>query len=182
MLPPGHVAAGFLTAEALLKITKPELSFSQYRDLLYWGMFFGFAPDLDYFLAFAIQKAWTIPDFEKNSHRRFLSHAPIMWLLVGLAIFFTAQTAFFKTFGLIVWLASWGHFLLDTIEFGIMWFWPVSTKKFYFIFRAEQKNHQLNFVSFWWQAVKYYCSSVSFYFEVLLIMFFVFGFYKLVIK
>ena len=56
MLPTGHIAAGFLTAHALIKILKPDLDASQVNQLLAFGAFWGFAPDLDVFYSFARQK------------------------------------------------------------------------------------------------------------------------------
>jgi hypothetical protein len=50
MLPPGHIAAGYLTALAAIKIFKPDFDQQQINQLLVLGMFWGFAPDLDVFL------------------------------------------------------------------------------------------------------------------------------------
>ena len=29
-----------------------------------------------------------------------------------------------------MWLGSWSHLLFDSIETGVMWLWPLSTKQF----------------------------------------------------
>ena len=52
MLPPGHIAAGYLATKLFLGVVKPELNTTQTDQLLMWGMFFAFAPDLDMFYAF----------------------------------------------------------------------------------------------------------------------------------
>ena len=99
MLPPGHIAAGFLTAEVLLKFVHPNLTPAEYNQLIWWGMFFSFAPDLDSFVSFAREKAFIILDPEKNNHRKYLSHAPILWAVAGLLIYFLAPSTYIKYIG-----------------------------------------------------------------------------------
>ena len=55
MLPTGHVAAGYLTGYALLKFSNSGFTLAQHQQLIFWGMFFGFAPDLDMFFLFFFQ-------------------------------------------------------------------------------------------------------------------------------
>jgi membrane-bound metal-dependent hydrolase YbcI (DUF457 family) len=129
MLPPGHIAAGYLAAAALLKIAKPDLDPQQIHALLALGAFFGFAPDLDVFVSFAKAKRFTVPDPSLN-HRYFWSHSPLPWLIPSLLIFFLASSPFLKYVGLIIWAGSWSHFLLDSLTFGIMWLWPLSRQHF----------------------------------------------------
>ncbi len=129
MLPPGHIAAGYLAAAALLKIAKPDFDPQQMRALLALGAFFGFAPDLDVFVSFIKAKSFTVPDQSFN-HRYFWSHTPLPWLIVSLLIFFLAADPFLKYVGLMIWIGSWSHFLFDTPTFGIMWLWPLSRNHF----------------------------------------------------
>ncbi len=170
MLPPGHIAAGFLTAEALLKITHPNLTPNQLNQLLFWGAFWGFAPDLDYFYSFALEKAFTIKDTEKNNHRRFITHAPVVWLTAGLLIFFLATSPFWKTFGLLVWLGSWSHFLLDSIEYGVIWLWPLSKKKYAFKHVESFNITKRGFFAYWWEFVKLYTKAITFYAEIIILV------------
>lgn len=129
MLPPGHIAGGYLAAAALLKIAKPDLDPQHIHALLALGAFFGFAPDLDVFISFVKAKSFTVPDQSFN-HRYFWSHTPLPWLIVSLLIFFLATDPFLKYVGLVIWVSSWSHFLLDSLAFGIMWLWPLSRKHF----------------------------------------------------
>jgi membrane-bound metal-dependent hydrolase YbcI (DUF457 family) len=170
MLPPGHIAAGFLTAEALLKIAHPQITQTQQNQLLWWGMFFGFAPDLDYFIGFIREHAWFIKQ-QRNNHRKFISHAPILWLIAGLAIYFLSVDTYWKLVGLLLWLASWSHFLLDSIEYGIMWLWPFSSE-IYALRNKEKdlKSRDNNFLDFWITFVKSYTKTVTFYCEVIIII------------
>jgi len=170
MLPPGHLAAGFLTAEALLHITKPDLSSAQINQLLWWGVFFSFAPDLDTFTGFVKERAWFVKN-PVNNHRKFVSHAPLLWLLAGLLVYFLAADVYWKNVGLLLWLGSGTHFLLDSIEYGIMWLWPFSNKVFALKNRGRERDiPSSTFFGYWWSHVKLYVNSLTFYCEVIVIL------------
>lgn len=170
MLPPGHIAAGYLTGYALLKIANPAVTPIEVQHLILWATFFGFAPDLDMFFTFFKEKAFIIKDVKNRDHRKYYSHAPILWLIPGLLIYFFASSVYFKTFGLVLWLGSWSHFLLDTIEYGIMWLWPISPKLFTLKKVAIVENTETDFWRYWLKMVWQYSKSVSFYLEVFIII------------
>ena len=172
MLPPGHIAAGYLTAEVLLHdYPSTIISLSQQNQLLWWGMFFGFAPDLDYFYVLYRQRAFTVKDGGQVNHRKFLTHAPILWLIAGLAIYFLSTDVYYQILGLLLWLASWSHFILDSVEDGVMWLWPISSKQFALKHPANIIIDDDSFFSHWWKFIKQYASTrVSFYLEVLIIL------------
>lgn len=170
MLPPGHIAAGYLTGYALLKIAKPDLDPQQLNQLLWWACFFGFAPDLDYFWAFAKEQAFIIRDVKTNNHRTLVTHAPLLWLAAGLAIYFFSASVYFKTFGLILWLASWSHFLLDSVEYGVMWLWPFSNKLFALRKLKMVKITASGFWQYWWEVFKILAGNVSLYLEIITII------------
>lgn len=129
MLPPGHIAAGFLVTTVLLKITQPGFDSQQTNLLLALGAFFGFAPDLDVFVSFARGKSFSVPLMTHN-HRFYWSHTPLPWLIVALIFYFGSNDPFIKYMALTMWLGSWSHFALDSIVFGIMWLWPLTSKHF----------------------------------------------------
>jgi len=170
MLPPGHIAGGYLAATALLKLTHSHFTLEQIHSLLALGAFFGFAPDLDYFYAFAKIGRFTNPNHKVN-HRHFFTHAPLVWLAVGLSIYFIAADPFIKYIGLVVWLGSWSHFVLDSIEFGVQWLWPFTPRLFGLkdVGQAE-KIPDKEFMGFWTKFVKYYFTRVSFYLEIIVII------------
>src|SRR5579864_7278991 len=121
MLPPGHVAAGYLVTKTLLNIAKPAVTAVQLNRLLWWGVFFSFAPDLDNFVAFAIVRGWWYkPGTDSSIHRRFYSHVPLLWLIPGLLIYLVATSPYVRYIGLLLWLGSWTHFILDSIDYGVM--------------------------------------------------------------
>jgi membrane-bound metal-dependent hydrolase YbcI (DUF457 family) len=170
MLPPGHIAAGFLTAKALLHFSHANFTPVQQAQLVWWGMLFGFIPDIDTFIAFAKEKAFMVKD-QKNNHRKQFTHAPVLWLLAGLVVILFAPNLYWRYVGILLWLGSWSHFLLDTIQYGIMWLWPLS-KQVYAIKDREQDFHieQNTFFGFWWTFVKYYAKTLSFFLEVIIIV------------
>lgn len=168
MLPPGHLAAGFLVAKAVLQITKPAVSAVQSTQLLWWGIFFGLAPDLDFFYDFFKVKKFKY-DPNKGNHRNYFSHAPVLWLIAGLLIFFFSTGAFWKTIGLLIWLCPWSHFLLDTIQYGVMWLWPLN-KRLYGLHPMiqEQKFESTlseattkNFFDYWFLYIKEYSKALK---------------------
>ncbi len=171
MLPTGHIAAGFLTAYSIVKIARPDLELSQINQLLFFGAFFGFAPDLDEFYVFAKSRSWLVAS-ETTSlmHRKFFSHTPVLWVLGGLIIFLFTS-GFIKLLGLIILFSSLSHFLLDSIEHGIMWLWPFSSKVYAlkdagFNFLIKEKN----FFKHSFQFLQIYTTRLSFYLEVLIIL------------
>lgn len=174
MLPTGHVAAGYLTTLGLIKVLKPELAPAQIDQLLILGAFVGFAPDLDKFWFFFKNKNLLVsPEGVKKYHRSYFTHAPVVWLVAGLAIYFFSTSAYGKLLGLTFWLSGWSHFILDSIEYGVIWLWPLSDKLYALkdagkkTFIIEDRNffrHSLKFLYF------YATKSISFYLEVLIII------------
>ena len=149
MLPPGHFAAGYLIAKAVVAIAQPNLTPHQLQALLLAGGFFGFAPDLDMFYMF-----WKERGLKQTgaggSHRAFLSHTPSVWLVAALSVALFGHTRFWYFLALIMWLCSWSHFLLDSTVMGIRWFYPFS-KKFYALKNPglERKNLAVGFFRHW---------------------------------
>lgn len=171
MLPTGHIAAGFLTAHALIKILKPDLDSNQLNQLLMAGAFWGFAPDLDVFYSFARQKNLLVAHASTPIHRKYFFHAPILWLAAGLLVTLFASSVFVKLFGLIFWLASWSHFVLDSIEYGIMWLWPFN-RKVYALMRREENLSiaETNFFRHSIKVLQEYAKRASCYLEILIIL------------
>lgn len=170
MLPPGHVAAGYLTAFVLTRGLYQNLDPSQINQLLTLGAFFGFVPDLDMFWAFLKARGFT---FERQAvnHRTFLSHAPVLWLTAGLLWFWLADSQAAEAAGLLLWLASWSHFLLDTVEYGIMWLWPFS--KAVVALRDRELNFEAQrpgFFGYWLGFLRWYVTTrLTFWLELLVV-------------
>ena len=81
------------------------------------GTLLGDAPDIDVLFYF-LKKKTTSPD-KLSAHRTYITHAPVVWLLLGLSIFFLSSAfglgSFWCILGLLVWLCPWSHFLCDSI-------------------------------------------------------------------
>ncbi|MDE2311631.1 MAG: metal-dependent hydrolase [Patescibacteria group bacterium] len=161
-----------MAAEVLLKSTKPDLSAEQLRLLVWWGVFFSFAPDLDNFAAFAkIHAWWYKPGMDNTIHRKFLTHVPLLWLAAGLLIALAAPNTYVRYFGLMVWLGSWTHFALDSIDYGVMWLWPFNKKVWALRNRGIRPSvNGKNFFDYWWNFIKLYVKSWTFYAEVLILL------------
>jgi membrane-bound metal-dependent hydrolase YbcI (DUF457 family) len=172
MLPPGHVAAGFLTAQALLHLTKPELTSVQIQHLVYWSMFFSFAPDLDCFVAFAKLRSWWYkPGADGSIHRKFYSHVPLLWLVAALIFYAAAPTLYYKYAALMLLAGSWSHLVLDSIDGGIMWLWPFNSEVWALRNRGMKGDIQASgFFSYWVKMVRSYMTCWTFYAEVLILL------------
>ncbi|MCL5666622.1 MAG: metal-dependent hydrolase [Patescibacteria group bacterium] len=175
MLPPGHMAAGYLAAEALLGRKAKSLPDKQRNKLVWWGIFLAFAPDLDTFYSFYKSSSLTVNPAVAN-HRIYLTHTPLLWLIAGLLIFFLAKKPFYRILGLLVWLASWSHFLLDSIEYGVRWLWPINNKLYaiipgsHSVITGGMEARSEGVLSFWLGFLRSYSHSVTFYLEILIIL------------
>jgi hypothetical protein len=152
MLPPGHIAAGFLTAKAYENIFHPHVTAQQSTILLWLGALFGFAPDIDMFFAFFKIGALKI-DTAKSDHRQFVTHSPLLWLLAGLLIASAGMVnkdSFIISIGMLLWLCSWSHFILDSIANKVEWLWPFSNKLYGFNdIQLHLKFKKNGFIGYW---------------------------------
>ena len=168
MLPPGHIAAGYLVTRVLLATTHPALTPTDQNYLIWWGMFFSFAPDLDTFIVF--KKMGRFISSDKVNHRKFYSHAPVLWLIAGLSIFLIAlsrHNLVLEYFGLLVWFGSWAHFALDTIQCGIMWLWPLSNKVLaLWDTEIESNIKEQKFVPYLIDFIKFYVTRMTLSFSI----------------
>ncbi|MBM3257231.1 MAG: metal-dependent hydrolase [Candidatus Liptonbacteria bacterium] len=128
MLPPGHLAAGFLTSYGLLKLSNVAFTPTEAGFILLAGTILGAIPDIDFIPFFSSRKSMRFTD--SDTHRRYITHAPIIWLTIGLITALIAPNSFIWVLGLLIWLAPWSHFMGDSLEFGVRWLWPLSNRYF----------------------------------------------------
>jgi len=184
MVLPGHLAAGYLTTYGVLKLAPSYLSLSLSSVQIFWlfiiGTLLGDAPDID--AVFGILKSRSLSPKGLDGHRKYPTHAPVVWLAAGLVVFFTARCfgtigvpAFFQVLGLLMWLCPWSHFLCDSVENGVMWLWPLTTQQFALTQEGEINNDHphtwLNLFS------KYFKSPVA-WLEALLVVIALVVFFK----
>lgn len=152
MLPPGHAAAGYLVAFGILSAVSVGAG-SDIRSLLWLGFMMGAILDLDMFAAFAKTRSLVIEN-QKKSHRTYVTHTPLFWIVIGLITFLITRNV---PAALIVILAPLSHLFLDSIEDEISWLWPFSSKGF----RIVQRKKDLDiprqaFFSYWIQFLAWY--------------------------
>lgn len=134
MVLPGHLAGGYLAARAVLDLAPAAASLSptQTAILIVIGTIFGDSPDIDLLFYYFNQKS-SRPDMDENGHRHYVTHTPAFWLALSLAIAaagYIAGSIFVQFIGWMVLAGSWTHLLLDSIEFGVRWLWPLTSRRF----------------------------------------------------
>ena len=173
MLPFGHIAVGYLATQVLLRLTGANFSAHETSQLLLIGTTIGFIPDLDMFYTFAKVKKFFITDIDKDDHRKYLSHIPLVWLALGFIIYFFGTNPFTKYVGLLLWLCSWSHFIFDSLGHGIMWLWPFSTRLIALDNRKfEEDKYPRNFFGYWLSFIDEYITKASMIFalEILFVL------------
>lgn len=176
MVLPGHLAGGYIFTKALLAWTHAAFSSSQATALLIIGTLAGELPDIDLLhFYFANRSEFST----ENNHRHYITHAPIFWLIISLVVALIGlvfQSAFIEYLGWIILGGSWSHLILDSIEDGIMWLWPLSHKKFAlrtmpdFDPQEYRGTHRIGTIPFYWEYIvnTYIRTRITFYVEVLL--------------
>ncbi len=176
MLPSGHFAAGYLVSVALTKLADTSLTTSQINLITIVGTLVAVAPDIDLVYYFIRKKKGKLKKDE--SHRFYITHAPILWLILGLGIYFFNVDVFWKMIGLSIWIGSWSHFILDSIEFGIPWLWPISQKVFAFKKDIpETPDYGTQIIKSQWDfIINTYPKMITSFIEILIIAFALFTF------
>jgi membrane-bound metal-dependent hydrolase YbcI (DUF457 family) len=171
VLPPGHLAGGYLAALAAIKLGHPSLDPLQINQLLFLGSIAGLAPDLDHIITFAQARTLKLPEDRRN-HRNLFTHTPFFWLVISTAVYLlTKQTAFGPYTALTVLVGSWSHFFLDTCIYGVSWLWPVSSRKFAFFDKEMRPGlTEPNLVRYWWKFFWWYAKRICFYLEILIVI------------
>lgn len=133
MVLPGHLAGGYLATTALLTLSHAEaiLTPGQTITLTLIGTLAGDAPDIDIALYYLNQK---FSARKRDGHRDFITHTPFFWACICAGIMLIGQTidsSFIRYIGFVLLAGSWTHLILDSIENGVRWLYPLSNKSFY---------------------------------------------------
>lgn len=176
----GHLAVGYLVTYFFLKLFNIALSAGEINTLLIIGAIFGAIVDLDFVSFFAKNKSVKLK--EKDSHRDQFSHAPIVWLIIGLLIYVLPGIYFVSIMGLVIWISVWSHFALDSIEHGIMWLYPWSNKRYHLfkdkIFNMNYDDNALKFYGKFY--FKFYPRTKTFWVELIIIILFFLVYFKVI--
>ena len=139
MVLPGHLAAGYITT--FLTITTLGYSFTPTEQTLLFtaGTILGNAPDLDIFFSFLKNKSVGVSSIK--GHRDNITHVPFLWLILGIIVWFSSTSDFYKTLGILLWLCPWIHLICDSIftDTGVRWFAPF-TKRSVMTFKKQPEN------------------------------------------
>ncbi len=131
MVLPGHLAGGYLATIALLTVFPSDLTINQINTLLIIGTLAGEFPDID-LLFFNLKYRHNTAN-RNDSHRNYITHIPFFWLVSSLIVVIIGiifNSTFTKYLGWVILAGTWSHFILDSIEYGIRWFAPISNKRF----------------------------------------------------
>ncbi len=175
----GHFAAGYLVTYLLLNYFHID---PFYRNtFLLLGAIAGVLPDLDVLAHFRKARSLKLGS-NGESHRDFITHAPIVWLLIGSLIIFFGDTFSTELSGIILILGTWTHFIIDTLEYGIRWGWPFSKKNIAVFKNAPKHNltgKESNREYYKKMSKEIYFKTKSFYIEIVLIAMALILFFKL---
>lgn len=163
MLPPGHIAGGYLAGK-LASVIYPELNQPEYLAL---SSFFGFFPDVDFFLAFF--KLKKLISSESVNHRKFITHVPFLYLLAFIIWYFLWPET--RMIAVTFLIGTWSHFLIDTFAAeGIQWLYPFSKKLLGLKLDRKIVIQEQAFLAHWTEFVKEYTKRFSFKAELIIII------------
>ena len=175
MVLPGHLAGGYLVTRIILAITHAVFTPAQTLALLIIGTLAGEGPDID--LIWYSFSHIVLKSKKNDDHREFITHAPLVWLigsLIVVAIGALIGSLFIEYIGWLILAGSWTHFILDSIEYGIMWLWPWSHKRYALRLAAsdnsnEPADEKAGTISGYWRFItKRYIHYWSFWLEIIL--------------
>ena len=173
MLPPGHVAGGYLVGYAFVRFIEPSLAIEEGRLLIFLAMTAAFAPDLDMFFSFFKVGGMRLATQSAN-HRLLFTHTPFFWIIVGTVTFFVlGATAMAARIAFVITVGACSHLLLDSIQYGIRWIYPFS-KRLYSI-RDQGVEFDLpaeGFIAHWIHFLRVYAErfTLTFILEIVLIL------------
>lgn len=163
MLPPGHIAAGYLAGKLASQFI-PELNKPEYLALT---SLFAFLPDLDFFFAFFKLKKF-ISSSDAN-HHDYLSHAPLLYLLAFVICYLLFPDYHLVAITFII--GTWSHFIIDSISaVGILWLYPFNKKLYGLTLDRRIEITDQRFFPHWQRFVKEYTKVFSFRLEIALII------------
>jgi membrane-bound metal-dependent hydrolase YbcI (DUF457 family) len=176
VLPSGHIAAGYLVSLGAAELLGSQFPPLTEPSLIAFGTFMAFSPDLDMFYKFFRVKRFYFTsetDNPDNTHRHLLSHAPLLYLAVGLLAFLVGWQfgwVLLQSLAILFVLGSWSHFLLDSSGYGIKWLWPFN-RKLYTVYPLHERQYdESSFLRYWTNAVKQYLTRPESWLEILIIL------------
>ncbi len=152
MLPPGHIAAGYIIGRAVAAYANAS---PEYEHLLaFLGIVAGVIPDIDFIPFFFKHKSFKLK--RGDSHRNYITHAPLVWFLLGISIYFLNYSSLVRYIGIVLWFGTWSHFLGDSLEYGIRWFWPFRNRYYSALPApsADTIEYEEGTIAFYWKYIR----------------------------
>lgn len=189
MVLPGHLAGGYLATTALFSIVQLPVSENELNALYIIGTLAGEIPDIDLFAFYFKNKLKKLNDSKQvlpnqlsnnssseETHRNYFTHIPIFWLILSSTIFSLGiifNSDFIVGLGLVLLAGTISHFILDSIDYGIAWLRPFSSKRFCLFKMEITENKSTDIITgsilYYWNYLKsQYIKQPTFYFEVLI--------------
>ncbi|MFA6459268.1 MAG: metal-dependent hydrolase [Candidatus Paceibacterota bacterium] len=187
MVLPGHLSGGFIASTAILSILQPALSPGEMNTILFIGTLAGDFPDIDLIRLYFAEKRPHDSNHKNANHREYITHTPIAWLTISAIIFLIGtifDSAFTQCLALVILAGSWSHLLFDSIEYGTMWFWPLTNKRIKLFERmpvAHITARPGSFASHWQYVKGAYLKTWTFWAEIVVTIVAVVVFYKTVL-
>jgi hypothetical protein len=174
MVLPGHLSGGYLATTALLSLAPWSFSTNELITLYIIGTIAGEIPDIDLF-AFYFEKKKNNNSFHSN-HREYITHLPTFWITISLLISLFGliiSSTFTLALGFVFLVGTISHFILDSIDYGIAWLAPLSSKRFYLfpmkLIKEDQEHVVTGGISYYWNYLKgTYLKQATFYAEILI--------------
>lgn len=183
MLPVGHIAAGYLTTK--LAINSLIKYFPQADQPRFWvvGIIAAAIIDFDTFYAF-FKIGKPISSTTEINHRRFFTHTPFLHLAIGFCAFtigWITKSSDLQIYAILYSVGMLNHFVLDSLDYGIMLLWPFSRK----IYALKNREQDLSLaiessLQYWTQYLKKYRYRLTFYVEVIIIALGLLTYFKIV--
>jgi hypothetical protein len=169
MVLPGHLSGGYLATRALLSLSHAAFTPGQTLALYIIGTLAGDGPDID--LLWYSFRHRILGSKVEDDHRRYVTHAPFLWLIACLIIVgigWLCGSVFTEFIGWVILVGSWSHLILDSIEHGVMWLWPLSSKLYFLreVNEPEVPGQRGSILGYWNYIVMVYPKRVTFYIEI----------------
>jgi hypothetical protein len=105
------------------------------------------------------------------NHREFITHAPLVYLLVFAIWYWLFPEARLFSWSFII--GTWSHFFIDTFGApvdGIPWLYPFSKKNFCINIDRDTEHTERPFINYWMTFVKQYIKLATAKLELLVII------------
>ncbi len=120
-----HAPAGFLASFLTKKWWGRGLNTVQTRTLLILATIFGIIPDLDVFYYYLFNA--------QVLHREIILHSFFVYALITIIIIFVShkfKNRFWQAVGIVFFIGTFSHLLLDSLAAGVMWLYPIQSRLF----------------------------------------------------